>query len=81
MSRDTERFKASRNAVFGSCSALVAIQTLGSERRQRSFARAEVFATLGGSLSDVSDETADRAVVCSHALSVMVMYGADTDFD
>ena len=43
VSRDTERFKASRNAVFGSCSALVAIQTLESERRQRSFARAEVF--------------------------------------
>ena len=42
VSRDTGRFKASRNAVFGSCSALVAIQTLESERRQRSFARAEV---------------------------------------
>ena len=35
---------------------------------------------MGGSLSDVGDETADQAVVYSHTLSVMVMYGADSDF-
>ena len=36
---------------------------------------------MGGSLSDLSDESADQADGCSYTLSVMVIDGADHDFD